>query len=465
MDQRHRGQVFGARKLVAQSEMQESPQTRASDRPLAFHVMTKPVGPICNLDCKYCFYLEKEKLYPRNSSWAMPEEVLETYIRQYIEAQNVATIKFAWQGGEPTLLGVDYFRRIVALQKKYANGKHIENAFQTNGILLHDEWCEFLAENKFLVGLSIDGPRDLHDCYRVDKGGQPTFDRVLRGLGYLKRHEVDFNTLTVVHRRNSQQPLQVYRFLKEIGSGFMQFIPIVERVAEKPDSSGLVLIAPHANGRAVVSSWSVEPETYGKFLCAIFDEWVRNDVGRYFVQMFDVTLESWMGMDQSLCVFSETCGAALAIEHNGDLYSCDHYVYPDNKLGNIMERPLESMVSEPRQRKFGLDKRDTLPRYCRQCEVRFACNGECPKHRFIRTPDGEPGLNYLCAGYKMFFKHVDPYMRFMAEELRREKAPANVMEWARSRDASRPPHGRVGRNDPCPCGSGKKFKKCCGRAL
>lgn len=428
-----------------------------------FHIMTKPIGPLCNLDCKYCFYLEKEKLYPGRSGWRMPDDVLERYIRQYIGAQSTDLISFAWQGGEPTLLGVDYFRKIVELQKKYADGRRIENALQTNGVTLDDCWGEFLAENHFLVGISIDGPGELHDCYRVDKGGQPTFDRVLRGLEYLKKYLVEFNTLTAVHRRNSHHPLKVYRFLKEVGSGFIQFIPIVERIAENPDSSGLVLIAPGANQRAAVSSWSVEPVPYGEFLCAIFDEWVRNDVGRYFVQMFDVALESWLGMDQSLCVFRETCGAALAIEHNGDLYSCDHFVYPENRLGNIMENPLASLVGSPQQTKFGLDKRETLPRYCRECDVRFACHGECPKHRFIQTPDGEEGLNYLCAGYKLFFHHIEPYMCFMASELRHQRAPSNVMQWARLRDrgvaGSRPP----GRNDPCPCRSGRKYKKCCGR--
>jgi uncharacterized protein len=424
--------------------------------------MTEPVGPICNLDCKYCFYLEKEKLYPAKPNWAMPDDVLESYIRQYVEAQSVPVISFAWQGGEPTILGVAYFRKIVALQQKYAAGRRIENAFQTNGILLDDDWGEFLAENKFLVGLSIDGPRELHDCYRVDEGGQPTFDRVLRGLGYLKKHGVEFNTLTVVNRKNSQHPFRVYRFLKEIGSGFMQFIPIVERVAARPSSEGLVLIGPGSSQAAKVSAWSVEPLQFGKFLCAIFDDWVRQDVGKYFIQIFDVALESWLGLDQSLCVFRQTCGSALAIEHNGDLYSCDHFVYPENKLGNIMEQPLASLVNSPAQQKFGLDKRDTLPRYCRECEVRFACNGECPKHRFSRTPDGEEGLNYLCAGYKLFFHHIDPYMRFMAEELRHHRAPANVMEWVRLRESRLPAKKSPGRNDPCPCGSGQKFKKCCG---
>ncbi len=434
----------------------------SSPRLPAFHIMTKPVGPICNLDCKYCFYLEKENLYPGKTDWAMPDEVLESYIRQTIEAQSVPVISFAWQGGEPTLLGVDYFEKVVAFQKKYAGGKRIENALQTNGVLLDDRWGEFLAVNKFLVGLSIDGPRELHDRYRVDKGGQPTFDRVTRGLGTLKKHGVEFNTLTVVQRHNSYHPLKLYRFLKEVGSGFMQFIPCVERIAEPAKPRGLVLISPGSAERARVTEWSVEPEQYGRFLSVIFDEWVRNDVGRIFVQLFDVALESWMGLEASLCVFREACGAAMAIEHNGDLYSCDHYVYPENKLGNILEHALESLVNSPQQRKFGLDKRDTLPRYCRECEVRFACNGECPKHRFIRTPDGEEGLNYLCAGYKIFFKHIDPYMQFMAEELRQGRPPANVMGWTRQRDVGESAPKRPGRNDPCPCGSGKKYKKCCG---
>lgn len=388
--------------------------------------------------------------------------MLESYIRQYIEAQDVPQITFAWQGGEPTLLGVQFFQKVVDLERKYANGKRIDNAFQTNGILLDDRWGELLAQNRFLVGLSIDGPQDLHDHYRVDKGGQPTFKRVMRGLGYLKKHGVEFNTLTVVQGHNSRQPLEVYRFLKEAGSGFMQFIPIVERVAQTPAPDGLVLISPSSDAVAKVSEWSVEPIQYGKFLCAIFDEWVRNDVGRYFVQVFDVALESWMGYEPSLCVFRETCGSAMVIEHNGDLYSCDHFVYPENRLGNILERPLASLVNSPQQREFGLDKRAALPRYCRECEVRFACNGECPKHRFIRTPDGEEGLNYLCAGYKIFFKHIDPYMKFMAGELRQGRAPANVMAWARMRDLETSGRRQPGRNDSCPCGSGKKYKKCCG---
>ena len=324
-------------------------------------------------------------------------------------------------------LGVDFFRTVVALQQKYAGGKSIHNALQTNGTLIDDGWGEFLAEHKFLVGVSIDGPRELHDHYRVDKGNAPTFDRVMRGLKKLKEHKVEFNTLTVVNRQNSQYPLEVYRFLKEIGSGFMQFIPVVERKAAEPGPDGLVLIQPSFDRSAEVTEWSVEPLTYGRFLAQIFDEWVKKDVGRYFVQQFDVALESWLGMDASLCVFRKTCGSALAVEHTGDLYSCDHFVYPEHKLGNVMEADLKQMVGSQQQKKFGLDKQDSLPRMCRQCDVRFACNGECPKHRFLKTPDGEPGLNYLCAGYKHFFHHIDPYMQFMAAELRAGRPPANIM--------------------------------------
>ena len=428
-----------------------------------FHVMAKPIGPICNLDCKYCFYLEKEVLYPQTEKWAMREEVLDSYIRQYIEAHDMPVVNFAWQGGEPTLLGVEYFRRLVEIQAKYANGKRITNAFQTNGILLSDSWAELFLKHQFLIGISIDGPRELHDTYRVDKGGQPTFDRVMRGIELLKRHKVEFNTLTTVHRANSVAPLEVYRFLRENGSGFMQFIPIVERVAQTATADGLQLISPDFMGSAKVSPWSVEPRQFGVFLCAIFDEWVRKDVGRTFVQLFDISLEMWSGMEASLCVFRKKCGGALALEHGGDLYSCDHFVYPENRLGNIMDSPLADLVRLPQQQHFGDAKEATLPKYCRECDVRFACNGECPKHRFLKTPDGESGLNYLCAGYKAFFHHVDPHMRFMAAELAAGRAPANVMRWVAEEDARRK-QGKPGRNDPCPCGIGRKLKNCCGRA-
>ena len=429
-----------------------------------FHVMTKPVGPICNLDCKYCFYLEKENLYPNVSKWAMRPEVLESYIRQYIEAQPGDAVHFAWQGGEPTLLGVEFFRNIVELQKKYANGKRIDNAFQTNGILLNDAWGEFFAHNNFLVGLSIDGPEHLHDAYRVDKGGKGTFRRVFAGIETLKRNGVPFNTLTTVHRANSYHPLDVYRFLRDQGSGYMQFIPIVERRSAQTTADGLTLVLPTFSDDARVTDWSVEPVQFGKFLCGIFDEWVRHDVGKQFVQIFDVSLEMWFGQEASLCVFRRKCGQALAMEHSGDLYSCDHFVYPENRLGNIMETPLAELAELPQQKDFGENKESTLPQYCRTCDVRFACNGECPKHRFLATPDGEPGLNYLCAGYKMFFHHIDPYMRFMADQLQQEQAPANVMRWVAQQDAMKSGKAKVSRNAMCLCGSGKKYKACCWRS-
>jgi uncharacterized protein len=435
--------------------------------PRAFHLLAKPVGPVCNLACKYCFYLEKERLFPPKPmilEWAMPDNILEAYIRQYIESQSTPVVSFAWQGGEPTMLGVKYFRKVVALQQKYANGKHIENALQTNGVLLDDPWCQFLGENRFLVGLSIDGPRRFHDRYRLDKAGAPSFDRVFSCITRLKKHGVEFNTLTVVQRENSGHPLEVYRFLKEAGSGFMQFIPIVERVADSSPPGGPVLVPPESKASARVTEWSVQPLQYGRFLCAIFDEWARNDVARIFVQLFDVALAAWVGMEPALCVFQRTCGSAAVIEHNGDLYSCDHYVYPENRLGNIMELSIDSMMDSPQQVQFGQDKLDRLPKVCLQCEFRFACNGECPKHRFAKTPDGEGNLNYLCPAYKLFFAHAAPCMEFMAAELRAERPPSNVMEWIRNRDRRDAGPKKPGRNDPCPCGSGLKYKRCCGKS-
>jgi len=397
-----------------------------------FHIMAKPHGPICNLDCTYCYYLEKEKLYGQNGrDYRMQDNVLEAYIRQYIEAQPAGQVSFAWQGGEPTLLGIAFFERVVELQKKYAGGKTIDNGFQTNGTLLNDEWGEFLARNRFLIGLSIDGPEHVHDAYRLDKGGKPTHARVLRGLEILKKHGVEFNTLTVVNRKNSYHAREVYRFLKQIGSKYLQFIPIVEQVAEEPDPHGLVLIKPFSQQKASVSEWSVEPLQFGKFLTEVFDEWVLSDVGCVYVQAFDVALENWSGLPPSLCVFSPTCGAAPVMEHNGDLYSCDHFVYPENKLGNILSKPIGALMATPQQSRFGAAKA-ILPSDCQQCDVRFACNGECPKHRFLTTASGEYGLNYLCAGYKHFFHHIDPYMRFMAAELSANGAPARVMSWART---------------------------------
>ncbi len=397
----------------------------------AFHVMAKPIGPVCNLDCTYCYYLEKEKLYPRGENFRMTPEVLEKYIRSYIALQNTPEITFAWQGGEPTLLGVNYFRKVVELQKTYSDGRPVHNALQTNGTKLDPEWCRFFADNKFLIGLSVDGPRRLHDTYRVDKGQKPTFDRVLRALGLLKQHGVEFNTLTVVNASNVKHPLAVYDFLREAGSQFLQFIPLVERLpAGNSRAGGLDYAEPPEPGQSdsPVTRWSVNPELYGQFLIAIFDQWVRRDVGKIFVQLFDAALGNWSGIGGGLCVFQENCGRALALEHNGDLFSCDHYVYPKYKLGNLLSDALGDMVDSPQQVAFGQAKSATLPKYCRECNVRFACHGECPKHRFLKTPDGEEGLNYLCAAYKAFFHHADPWMKEMTSLLRQRKPPALVME-------------------------------------
>ena len=417
-----------------------------------FHIMSKPIGPICNLDCTYCFYLKKEALFPdhdKASDFRMNDQTLENYVRQYIASQPGPEISFAWQGGEPTLLGLDYFRHIVELQKIYCPaGRRVSNALQTNGTLLTDSWCAFLRENNFLVGLSIDGPRELHDRYRVTRGGKATFDSVWRGLNLLKQHKVEFNTLTVVHRELAYHPADVYEFLRRYGSGFMQLIPLVERISSgenTPQSDGpLKILQP----QAPVAPWSVEPLQFGRFLSDIFDLWVRRDVGKVFVQTFDVQLGIWAGYGSALCVFGETCGRALAIEHTGDLYACDHFVSPEFKLGNINAVPLPDMVDSPQQKKFGTDKRDTLPGYCRRCDVRFACNGECPKNRFILTPDGEPGLNYLCAGYKYFLNHIGPCMQMMATLLRNQRPPAHIMNILAAQ-ASRGdlPHGRTGRKE------------------
>ena len=395
----------------------------------SFHIMAKPIGAICNLNCEYCFYLEKEKLYPEVKNWAMQDDVLEKYIKEYIRSQEAPEITFAWQGGEPTLLGINFFKKAIQLQKKYTNGKRIENTFQTNGILLNDEWCNFFAENNFLIGLSIDGPREIHNKYRVHKSGQPSFDNVITGLEFLKKHEVEFNTLTCVQKDNSYKSLEVYKFLKEIGSRYMQFIPIVERTSLK-NTDELKLVNPSYKEEAVVTDWSVEALQYGKFLLEIFNHWIKTDVGKYYVQIFDVSLGLWHGLSSTLCVFSETCGQALALEHNGDIYSCDHYVYPENKLGNIMKESLNKIVDSEQQHKFASDKKTSLPKLCLDCDVYFICNGGCPKHRFMKTPDEEEGLNYLCDGYKYFFRGVAPYMRFMSNELAHQRPPANVMEWS-----------------------------------
>lgn len=385
--------------------------------PPAFQVMVKPRGSICNLDCSYCFYLEKEKLYP-GASFRMSDELLENYIRQYIAAQRVPQVVFAWQGGEPTLMGLEFYRKAVKLQQQYRRpGMRIFNALQTNGTRLDDAWCAFFREHDFLIGLSLDGPRELHDAYRVDKGGQPTFDRVMSGLDLLKKHRVEFNILTCIHAANTNHPLEVYRFLRdEVGTHYIQFLPIVERMP-----------ALRLQGETQVSSRSVSGEAYGHFLNTIFDEWVRRDVGNVSVQMFDVALSIWLGEPAGLCIFDETCGQGLAMEHNGDVYSCDHFVEPGYHLGNMQVIPLAELAGSVKQRTFGLAKRETLPRYCRECPVAFACHGGCPKDRFIQTPDGEPGLNYLCAGYKAFFSHVDMPMRQMVALIRQRRPLTEIM--------------------------------------
>lgn len=424
--------------------------------PPSFHLMAKPGGAICNLDCEYCYFLSKELLYP-GSRFRMAYELLENYTRQYIEAQQVPEVTFAWQGGEPTRLGLEFYRHAIALQAKYRRpGMRILNTLQTNGTLLDDDWCAFFKEHGFLIGISIDGPQELHDVYRVDKGGKGSFARVMRGLELLKRHNVEFNVLTTVHAANASHGLKVYRFLRdEVEAQFMQFIPIVER----KNASGF------QEGNDVTER-SVTGKQYGRFMIDIFDEWVRRDVGQVYVQLFDVALAAWLGMPKGLCVFEETCGNALAIEHNGDVYSCDHYVEPNYLLGNLQELPLVNIVASEKQQAFGRAKRDSLPQYCLQCKVRFVCNGGCPKDRILVTPDGEPGLNYLCEGYQAFFNHIDPYMRFMANELKHQRPPANVMSWVRQRDhVLQEQLACVSRNDPCPCGSGKKVKHCHGRAL
>ena len=424
-----------------------------AEAPPGFHLLAKPSGSTCNIDCTYCFFLSKEALYPNQKS-RMSDATLEAYISQLLESHRVPQVTVAWQGGEPTLMKVEFFQRAVALVERYRKpGQTVQHTFQTNGILLDDDWCAFFKEHDFLIGISIDGPRELHDVYRVDKGGQPTFDRVMRGLRLLQKHGVDYNVLTTVNRVNGDYPLEVYRFLRdEAGADWMQFIPVVERI----NSDGLTLL----QEGTTVSERSVGAEQFGRFLCAIFDEWVRRDVGTVFVQTFEAALSNWVGLPNSgMCVFNKTCGTGLAIEHNGDLYSCDHFVEPKYLLGNILQEHMIELVASPQQMQFGQDKFTTLPRYCMECDVRFACHGECPKNRFIETPDGDPGLNYLCAGFKLFFHRIDFAMKIMAGLVRRGREAHEVMAILDQTFA------KVGRNDPCPCGSGHKYKQCHGRPI
>jgi uncharacterized protein len=448
--------------------------------PLAFHLMAKPTGAICNLDCEYCFFLSKEMLYP-GSRFRMAADLQESYIRQLLAAHARAPeVIVAWQGGEPSMMGLDFFRRSIELERAYARpGQRVLNTIQTNGTLLDDNWGAFLRENDFLVGISIDGPRPLHDAYRVDKGGKPTYDRVIRGLDVLKRHNVDWNVLTTVHAVNGDHGRRVYSFLRdELGATFIQFIPIVERVTEQDLPLADAGWGDRARHQArdhvnqtrdhqpdrplytqdgnLVTRRSVGPSQYGRFLIDVFEEWVRRDIGAVYIQMFDTALASFHGEPGGMCVHAETCGLQLALEHTGDVYSCDHYVEPGYLLGNISERPLLELIVLPQQQQFGQAKRSTLPRYCLDCDVRFACNGGCPKDRFATTPDGEPGLHYLCASYKDFFHHVSEPMRAMSGLLRAGQPAAGLMARYAMADAKR------GRNDPCSCGSGRKWKRCHG---
>ncbi len=403
--------------------------------------MAKPIGPTCNLDCRYCYYLDKYRLYPQARGFRMNERVLETFIRDYIAIHEGPEVCFFWQGGEPTLLGLEFFRKVLELQGRHCPaGKTVRNALQTNGTLLDRHWAAFLRDHGFLVGLSIDGPQRLHDHYRVNQKGGPTFDSVLESLRLLREERVEFNTLSVVHRGNARHGRKVYRFLRDQGVRFMQFIPLVERYRD----DGSLADPPSLDEpppATTVAPWSVPPRAYGNFMCAVFDEWVRNDVGRVYVQLFDVQLTLWTGLPSELCVFAETCGQGLALEHNGDLYSCDHYVYPAYRLSNILEHPIGALAQIPQQQRFGNAKRESLPRCCRDCEFLFACNGGCPKHRFLRTPDGEPGLNYLCPSYKRYFSHTAPYMRVMSDLLRAGRPPALVSRMLRGR-------GPAGRSNP-----------------
>jgi uncharacterized protein len=425
--------------------------------PPRFHVMAKPTGAICNLACSYCFFLDKEAAYP-GSSFRMSDEVLEAYVRGLIDAHRSNEVTFAWQGGEPTLMGIDFFRRGLELQRRYARpGMTFENTIQTNGTRITREWAQFLAEERFLVGISIDGPRELHDGNRVDKGGNASWEQVMHGLRLLQEHGVEYNVLTTINRLNGDYPLEVYRFLRdEVGTTWMQFIPVVERLDDdgRPDP----MQGMHASER------SVGPEQFGRFLTAIWDEWVRNDVGTVFVQTFEAAVRNFYGAAGSgLCVFNETCGAGLALEHNGDLYSCDHFVEPEHRVGNIRDLPMLDLVGSRQQQDFGKAKRDTLPPMCRTCDVRFACHGECPKNRFTMTPDGDPGLNYLCAGYMAFFRHIDRGARILVRLIQTGRESREVMGLLARFDADLAlAVASAGRNDPCPCGSGRKTKVCHG---
>ena len=390
------------------------------------YVMLKPAGAHCNLACKYCYYLEKNKLYPTAQRHLMSNEMLEQFTREYIEAQTMSQVLFTWHGGEPLLRSIDFYRKALALQQKYAGGRRIDNVIQTNGTLLTDEWCEFFAQNHWLVGISIDGPQPDHDHYRLTAAGKPSWKKVMQGIKLLKKHGVEWNAMAVVNAYNANHPLEFYRFFKENGCQFLQFTPIVERLTRHEDGRTLASLAD--KNEISLSEASVAPEQWGYFLCAIFDEWVRKDVGKIFVEIFDCTLANWMGISPGICAYSKECGHAGVMEHNGDVYSCDHFVFPEYKLGNIRDHSLIDMLYGEQQQEFSRLKHSSLPRQCKECDMEFACHGECPKNRFMKDKYGDSGLNYLCPGYYHYYQHVAPYMDYMKQELMSQRPPSNIMK-------------------------------------
>ena len=390
------------------------------------YVMLKPAGAHCNLACKYCYYLEKNNLYQNSHRHLMTDEMLEQFTREYIEAQTMPQVLFTWHGGEPLMRSIDFYKKALALQKKYAHGKQIDNVIQTNGTLLTDEWCEFFAKNHWLVGISIDGPQEYHDHYRVTPAGKPSWEKVMQGILLLKKHRVEWNAMAVVNAYNAEHPLEFYHFFRDNGCQYLQFTPIVERLTEHEDGRTLASLA---DDREIpLADASVTPQQWGNFLCTIFDDWVRHDVGKTFVEIFDCTLANWMGVPPGICAYSKECGHAGVMEHNGDVYSCDHFVFPEYKLGNIREQSLIDMLYGEKQQAFSRLKHTSLPRQCKECDMEFACHGECPKNRFEKDKYGEPGLNYLCQGYYQYYSHVAPYMDFMKRELLAERPPSNIMK-------------------------------------
>lgn len=389
------------------------------------YMMLKPAGAHCNLACKYCYYLEKNNLYQNSHRHLMSDEMLEQFTREYIEAQTMPQVLFTWHGGEPLMRSIDFYKKALALQKKYAHGKQIDNVIQTNGTLLTDEWCEFFAKNHWLVGISIDGPQEYHDHYRVTPAGKPSWEKVMQGISLLKKHRVEWNAMAVVNAYNAGHPLEFYHFFRDNGCQYLQFTPIVERLTEHEDGRTLASLA---DDREIpLADASVTPQQWGNFLCTIFDDWVRHDVGKTFVEIFDCTLANWMGVLPGICAYSKECGHAGVMEHNGDVYSCDHFVFPEYKLGNIREQSLIDMLYGEKQQAFSRLKHTSLPRQCKECDMEFACHGECPKNRFEKDKYGEPGLNYLCQGYYQYYTHVSPYMDFMKRELLAQRPPANIM--------------------------------------